>query len=352
MIRVLVAEDSPTARTLLVSMLESDPELRVVAEAKNGLEAVEMAERLRPDLITMDVQMPVMDGLTATQAIMSRIPTPIIVVSSQADLRQAELSLEATRAGALIVLPKPVGPTSPGFAAQRDQLVSMAKAMSKVIVVRRWSSTGARTVTPPSVPRLTERPALRHRTQLVAIGASTGGPAALRDIFAVLPKDFSVPIVVAQHIAKGFVDALAHWLDGAGGLHVIVATDGEALRPGTVYVAPDDQHLGVGTALGGRLTIKLAQSPAIGSFRPSATHLFESVARAIGAGVTAVILTGMGDDGVRGLSAVRSAGGRVIAQDEASCVIYGMPREAVRAGVVDIIAPLSDIAGHLMQVVA
>ena len=352
MIRVLVAEDSPTARELIVQMLESDPELRVVSQAKDGIEAVAMADRLRPDLITMDVQMPGMDGLSATQAIMTRFPTPIIIVSSQADLRQAELSLEATRAGALIVLPKPVGPNAPGFAAQRDQLVSMAKAMSKVKVVRRWSSTGDRVLTPPSMPRISERTSGRQRAQIVAIAASTGGPAAIRDILATLPKEFPVPIVVVQHIAKGFVGPLAHWLDGAGPLRVTVANEGDALRPATVYIAPDDSHLGVAASRSGALTVALSKEPPIGSFRPSGTHLFESVAAAAGAGVVAAILTGMGDDGVRGLQAVRLAGGRVIAQDEASCVIYGMPREAVRAGIVDIISPLSDIAGHLTQVVA
>jgi two-component system chemotaxis response regulator CheB len=351
-IRVLVAEDSQTARMLLVSMLESDPELRVVAQAANGVEAVEMAERLRPDLITMDVQMPEMDGLTATQAIMSRFPTPIIVVSSQADLRQAELSLEATRAGALMVLPKPVGPTSPGFSAQRDQLVSMAKAMSKVKVVRRWSSTGIGTATPKSVPRVVDRSPSRVRTQLIAIGASTGGPAALRDIFAALPADFPVPILVVQHIAKGFVGPLAHWLNGAGAIRVNVAGERDILRPGTVYLAPDDYHLGVRVSGDGMFMTALSQAPPVGSFRPSATHLFESAAGAAGKALSAVILTGMGDDGVKGLAAVRAAGGRIIAQDEASCVIYGMPREAVRAGLVDIVASLSDVAGHLMQVVA
>ena len=352
MIRVLVAEDSPTARMLIVNMLESDPELRVVAQAANGIEAVEMAERLRPDLITMDVQMPEMDGLTATQAIMSRFPTPIIVVSSQADLRQAELSLEATRAGALIVLPKPVGPTAPGFAAQRDQLISMAKAMSKVKVVRRWSSTGGATVTPKSVPRIVDRSPTRVRTQLIAIGASTGGPAALRDILAALPADFPVPILVVQHIAKGFVGPLAHWLSGAGPVRVNVAGERDVLRPATVYLAPDDHHLGVRVSPDGTFVTALSQAPPIGSFRPSANHLFQSAANAIGKALTAVILTGMGDDGVKGLANVRAVGARIIAQDEASCVIYGMPREAVRAGLVDIVSPLSDVAGHLMQVVA
>ncbi len=352
MIRVLVADDSPTARALIVGMLESDPEFHVVAQAVNGIEAVEKAEQLQPDLITMDVQMPEMDGLTATQAIMSRFPTPIIVVSSQADLRQAELSLEATRAGALIVLPKPVGPTSPGFAAQRDQLISMAKAMSKVKVVRRWTSTGGATATPQSLPRVIDRSPARVRTQLIAIGASTGGPAALRDIFAALPADFPVPILVVQHIAKGFVGPLAHWLSGAGPIRVNVAGERDALRPATVYIAPDDHHLGVRTSPDGMFLTSLAQSPPIGSFRPSANHLFQSTANAIGKALTAVILTGMGDDGVKGLAFVRAAGGRIIAQDEASCVIYGMPREAVRAGLVDVIAPLSDMAGHLMQAVS
>jgi two-component system chemotaxis response regulator CheB len=358
MIRVLVAEDSATARQLLVSMLQSDPAVRVVGEARTGAEALALAERLRPDLVTMDVEMPEMDGLEATRLIMGRVPTPIIIVSARANGRAAELSLEATRAGALLVLPKPVAPSAAEFEGQRAQLVAMAKAMAQVKVVRRWERgdagpRGARAGA--TEPRPAPAPSSGRAgppVRLVAVGASTGGPAALRDILAELPAGFPVPIVVVQHIARGFVGALASWLGSATPLAVTVAADGEPARAGTVYLAPDDTHLGVRAGDGGELRLALARTAPVGSFRPSATHLFESAAGCAGAGTLAVILTGMGDDGVAGLRAVHRAGGRILAQDEQSSVIYGMPREAVRAGVVDAVVPLGELPARIAEVVA
>ena len=344
MIRVLVAEDSPTARRLLVEMLTSDAAIVVVGEAVNGAEAVEMAERLHPDLITMDVQMPELDGLEATMRIMGKVPTPIIIVSARASDSEIELSLEATRAGALMVLAKPEGPLSPRFDEQREQLVAMVKVMSGVKVVRRWGASAAvrSRFTPVSVPLIsTERP------RLVAIGASTGGPAALRDLLNALPSTFNAPVLVVQHISKGFVGGLANWLGANTSLPVRVATSSELVRPGVVYIAPDDQHLGIRD--NGR--ILLSSAAPVGLFRPSASHLFESAAGAYGGAMIAVILTGMGDDGVSGLRAVHAAGGLVVAQDEATSVVYGMPREAVRAGVVSAVLPLQDIAPRLVEAV-
>jgi two-component system chemotaxis response regulator CheB len=349
MIRVLVAEDSPTARALLVAMLESDPDIRVVGQAHTGSEAVEMAARLEPDLITMDVEMPEMDGLTATQRIMMRTPTPIIIISAQAKGRVAELGLDATRAGALLVLPKPSGPDAPDFAAQRSQLVAMAKAMAQVKVVRRWSPGLERQ---PRPMQTVARAPGTEPARLVAVGASTGGPAALHDILAALPASFAAPILVVQHIARGFVSALAHWLGTDSPLRVRVASDGEAARPGVVYLAPDDRHLGVRADPAGSLHIALSRAEPLGGFRPSADWLFQSAAAAAGHGVLAVILTGMGDDGVEGLRAVRAAGGRVIAQDESTSVIYGMPREAVRAGVVHDVVALDDLPERMVEAVA
>jgi two-component system chemotaxis response regulator CheB len=362
MIRVLVAEDSPTARALLVEMLTSDPEIRVVGEAKTGSEAVSMAEALRPDLITMDVQMPEIDGLEATMRIMTRVPVPIIVVSSLASVSEMELSLEATRAGALMVLPKPEGPMSPRFAEQRAQLVLAVKSMAQVKVVRRWgasnpalrtsvgrsSATSAATsgeyarVTPGGIRQMSERP------RIVAIGASTGGPAALRDMLAELPPTFSVPVLVVQHISKGFVGGLALWLGASSRLRVRVAQAGDVAKKGHVYIAPDDRHLGIRDDF----RIVLSNDPPIGSFRPSASHLFASAASAFGAATVAVILTGMGDDGLHGLRAVHAAGGLVIAQDEATSVIWGMPREAIRAGLAGAIVPLGEMASRLVEVVS
>ena len=345
MIRVLVAEDSPTARQLIVEMLTSDPDITVIGEARNGLEAVEMAERLRPDLITMDVQMPELDGLEATMRIVGRVPTPIIIVSAQANANEVSLSLEATSAGALMVLPKPAGPTSSRFKEQRAHLIAMVKAMSDVKVVRRW---GASTPTTPRRAVGGDRVRSIERPRMIAIGASTGGPAAIRDVLHALPENLSVPILVVQHISKGFVAGLANWLGANTSLEVRVATASEIAYPGVVYLAPDDQHLGIGDD--GRII--LSNAPAIGSFRPSATHLFESAARAYGSRMIALILTGMGDDGVTGLRAVHAAGGMVLAQDEATSIVYGMPREAARAGVVSSVLALPHIAPFLIEAVA
>ncbi|HEU4629131.1 MAG TPA: chemotaxis-specific protein-glutamate methyltransferase CheB [Gemmatimonadaceae bacterium] len=354
-IRVLVVEDSPTVRQLLVAMLGSDPQIDVVGEADNGLDAVRAAVRLAPDLITMDVNMPGLDGLAATKEIMAEAPTAIIIVSSTANQRAVSLSLDATRAGALMVLPKPESPLAPGFAEQRAQLVSMAKAMAQVKVVRRWASRrGGRRPASTTAPRLARRAGDVATVRLVAIGCSTGGPAALQRILGELPADFPVPIAVVQHMAPGFVHGLATWLDGACALRVRVATEGERLQAGTVYLAGDDRQFGVARdprdprAVAARLT----DDAPVDGFRPSATHLFASVARALGADAAGVILTGMGRDGVDGLMALRRTGAPVLAQDEASSVVYGMAREAVQAGAVTELLPLDEIAGRLQELVA
>jgi two-component system chemotaxis response regulator CheB len=353
-IRVLVADDSATSRALLVGLFAEEPDFRVVGEAKNGQEAVEMAERLAPDLITMDVQMPVMDGLEATKQIMVRSPRPIIIVSSTAREQEVKLSLEATRAGALMVLPKPEGPASAGFAADRRQIVSMARAMSQVKVVRRHGAVGtpasSRTIASP--PPSTIRPRQQGVIRLVAIAASTGGPAAIQTILSDLPRSFPVPILVVQHIARGFTLGLAHWLAGESALDVRVGELNELAQPGAVYIAPDNRHIGCRVNGAGALRIVLDDSAAEGAFRPSASYLFRSVAESLGANAVSVILTGMGDDGIAGLRFAKAAGGRVIAQDEASSVIYGMPREAARADVVDWVLPLNAIARRLMELTA
>ena len=359
MIRVLIAEDSPTARALLVDMLDGDPDIQVVAQATTGLEAVEMAEKLQPDLITMDVHMPELDGLQATERIMLRSPRPIIIVSSQARDADVSLSLDATRAGALLVLPKPEGPGSRNFVRDQRQLVAMVKALAGVKVVRRWRGSGP---IPPTEQKVEPRrpgissssPTRRHSTgrppaAVVAIAASTGGPAALRDLLSILPASFPAPIFIVQHIAKGFVHGLAKWLGTDSRLSVRVAVNGETPRPGSVYIAPDGLHMEVKKSEADQLRIALTTSSPVGTFRPSASRLFSSVANAVGERALAVILTGMGDDGVIGLHEVRRARGTVLAQDETSSVIYGMPREAVRAGVVDEVVSLQNLPDRLVQ---
>ena len=340
MIRVLVAEDSVTVRELLVAILESDPGMTVVGQAKNGVEAVELAKRLRPNVITMDVHMPLMDGFEATREIMVQAPTPIIIISSSSSERDVELSLHALRAGALMVVAKPDDPGSPQFDGRQGQFRTMVKAMADVKVVRRWAERAPRERVRPGGP-VAGRPTSPSR--LVAIAASTGGPAALQRILGDLPTDFPAPILVVQHIARGFVSGLADWLNTGCSVRVRIAQHGEPLVERTAFLAPDDRHLGVGRH--GRLVVD--DSPAIKGFRPSASRLFESAAQAYGSAVAAVILTGMGDDGVAGLPAVKAAGGYVIAQDEGTSVVYGMPREAIAAGVVDAVLAVDDIAPRL-----
>lgn len=339
MIRVLVAEDSPTVRALLVAVLAADPEIRIAGEARDGVEAVELAKRLRPDAIVMDVHMPRLDGFEATKAIMAEAPAPIVIVSSSVNVRDVETSMRALRAGALTILAKPPGPDAPGFEEEGRRFVETVKAMADVKVVRHR----VRAAAPPSGPR----GAAAAPARVVAIAASTGGPAALARVLADLPPDFPAPVLVVQHISPGFVDGLASWLHAEGPLRVKVAEDGEPLAPHTVYLAPDGRHLG--TDNGSR--IALAAGPPLRGYRPSASRLFESVARAFGPASLALVLTGMGDDGVEGLAEVRRAGGRVVAQDRATSVVFGMPGAAAEAGLADLVIPLPAIGSTLLEAV-
>jgi two-component system, chemotaxis family, protein-glutamate methylesterase/glutaminase len=340
MIRAIIADDSPTARQLLRVILEQEGDITVIGEASDGAAAVAMVSETRPDLVIMDVHMPGADGLQATKEIMVRAPTPILIVSA-VTRRDVDLSLSATQAGALMALPKPAGPASPQFEQSARELRDMARAMAQVKVVRRWSAS-------VPAPGATMRLNRSEPADLVAMAASTGGPAALRRVLMDLPATFPAPILVVQHIARDFTTGFVDWLAGSCGLPVELARDGEALRAGTVYVAPDDAHLGVSSGL----RVSLSDAPPIGGFRPSATHLFESAARAAGRRLVAVVLTGMGTDGADGLAVAHRAGACVIAQDEASSVVYGMAQEAVRRGAVDMIVPVEEIATRLVELVA
>ncbi len=353
LIRVLVAEDSPTARALLVRMLSAASGLEVIGEATNGIDAVEMTKRLKPDVVTMDIQMPGLDGFEATTRIMTECPTPIVIISSL-DVKSVEFSMEALRAGALAVLPKPVGPTAADFGQVSRYLAATVRSMSQVKLVRRWPANApykasASTLTATSASADTRPSAASTATlKAITIAASTGGPAALHKLFAALPAELPVPILFVQHIALGFAEGFASWLDGNCQLRVKVARAGEPIRKGTAYLAPDDQHLGISE----RMTVVLSSAPPTGSFRPSASFLFESAANVLGAGAVGVILTGMGSDGVDGLRTLKAAGGLVIAQDEASCEIFGMPGAAVAAGVTDLVLPLDNIAAQLQRIAA
>ena len=340
MIRVLIAEDSMTCLGLLTAIIETDPALKLIGHAANGAAAVSMTRELRPDVVLMDIHMPIMDGFEATRQIMVDAPTPIVIVSATVNVREVAVSMHALRVGALAVLPKPGLTGKDDFVERAREFTASVRAMSAVRVVQRWEARSLPPSTPPS--RSSAQPTI------VAVAASTGGPGAIYRVLSELPADFPLPILVVQHIAKGFVDGLAAWLDGASPLTVKVAEHAEALQPGRVYVAPDDQHLGVS----GRRTVALSKQAAVAGFRPSGTFLFDSVAEHHRSGAVAVILTGMGEDGLPGLRKVREAHGRVLAQDAETSVVFGMPGAAVAAGLADMTLPIDMIAARLQHLVA
>jgi two-component system chemotaxis response regulator CheB len=339
-LRVLVADDSLVARRLLVHILTGDPELEVVEEAADGKAAVRETARLRPDVIVMDVLMPEMDGIEATRRIMEATPTPIVLVSASYDPEDVAGSFQALQAGALTLLPKPRGPQATGFADGCASLTVTVKLMADVKLVRQRPAR-------PSHPARLEpgQPRRERKAQIVALAASTGGPGALATILGALPQAVPVPILVVQHIAPGFHQGLVDWLDSVSPLPVHLARDRQPLRPGEVLVAPEDRHLGV--TAGGR--VALSSDPSIGGHRPSATHLFQSVAQSHGPGAVGVILTGMGADGVAGLQTLKALHGTVFAQDEATSVVFGMPREAVAMGLADRVLPIAAIPGALIE---
>ena len=336
-LRVLVVDDSATSRSLLARLLNESPHLEVIGEATSGPQAVRMTARLRPDVITIDIHMPFMDGYETTRRIMEETPLPIVIVSADHHTENVAKSFRALEAGALAVFPKPGTGPATDFDSRAAELVEAVRLMAGVKVIRRHSRPRRRReIEPSKVPGIAE---------VVAIGASTGGPAALAQLLARLPADFAAPILVVQHLARGFEAGLTAWLDGVSPLDVHLAKDGDELVPGQVLIAPHDVHLGVSR---GRRVV-LEDSDPIGRHRPSATHLFKSVGDVFGSGSLGVILTGMGDDGVAGLDDLRRAGGHVLAQDESSCVVYGMPGSAVAAGVVDEVVPLGMLAETIVH---
>ncbi len=344
MVRVLIAEDSPTLRILIRRILENDPGIRVVGEATNGNEAVALCRSLNPDIVTMDIHMPGMDGYEAIRHIMAEMPRPIVVLTSTESDSRLGITHKAIDYGALMVLGKPKG--MPGADPEADNLISQIKAMADVKVVRRTRWPQPEQSKMPGKAAM-PRSARRQRVRLVAIGVSTGGPPALQVILSRLPAGFPAPILVVQHMSRNFIGGLATWLNETTPLQVRVAQTGEKLTPGMVYLAPDGNHLAV-TADG---SAWLKTMSLVDGHCPSATVLFESAAAVKGPETAGVILTGMGSDGARGLKTLHDAGGYTMAQDEASCVIFGMPREAIAMGAVNEVLPLEMISGRLKELV-
>lgn len=329
MIDVVVVEPAAAVRDGLASLMRAAAGVRVVAVSADADAALRSVVRQRPSVVLVAAEM---SGAAAlTRAIMTEAPTPVIVV---VDPASASMAAPVMAEGAVGVQPRP----RDAAGARRFQAVVVA--LAEVSVVRRRRTAQPGSSTPGPTPERAVTPG-----RVVGVAASTGGPAALQELFSRLPRSLPVPVVVVQHIVAGFVGGLVASLQVASPLPIQVARDGEALAPGTVYVAADEQHLSVTPA--GRA--RLDASPPVGGYRPSATVLFTSIAAAYGASAIAVVLTGMGTDGLAGLHDVRRAGGQILVQDERSSVVYGMPGAAVEAGIADLTASVTGIAQRVTE---
>jgi len=329
-IRVLVVDDSAFQQTVITDILESDPEIEVIGHAGDGVEAIEQTIKLKPDVITMDINMPKMDGLDATREIMAKKPTPIVVVSTIIQ-KQEEFALNCLDRGALDFVPLS-GQTD----ALVEELLSKIKVCSRIKVV-----THPRTRKPPIPPG-----SVRNKEyEIVGIAVSTGGPVALKVVLSELPPLFPVPVVIVQHIPEGFTKGLAEWLGGQSRISIKEAKDGERLDPGRVYLAPSGYHLVVDR----EKKINLLDNELEHYYhKPSGDIMLKSIAEVYGHKAIGIILTGMGKDGAEGIRAIREAGGFTLAQDRKSSIIYGMNKTAIDAGSIKEVVPLDQIAKRLL----
>lgn len=340
-IRVLLVDDSAVVLASLERLLADTPEIQVVGKARNGQEALDLIPRVKPDVVCTDLHMPVMDGFTLTQQVMSLHPLPILVVSASVQQGEdADNIFRVIEAGAVDVFAKPLG--ADDRRQLRQALIAKIRVLAGVKVIRRHTRQAPANTQAAPLPRGTST-----KTRLVAIGSSTGGPQALHTILSSLPASFAAPILCVQHISAGFADGMVDWLGNHCGLHVQTARHGETPRPGTVYFPREGTHLEIDC--NGALASSLG--PSLDGHRPSITVTFTSVAEYFRRGATGVLLTGMGRDGADGMKAIADAGGVTIAQDEESSVVFGMPAEAIKLGAAKYVLPLEEIAGTLIGLV-
>ncbi len=351
-IRVLVVDDSALVRQVMSSVLSTDPEIKVIATAADPIFALAKMQIEWPDVITLDLEMPRMDGLTFLRRIMSEHPTPVVICSTLTEAG-SKIALEALAAGAAEVIAKPKIGLQERLTESAATLIQVVKSAARANP-RRLASTNVYTPVPPKLsadvmlPPISGRHVFRGKESLIAIGASTGGTQALELVLRSLPQD--VPgIVVVQHMPEFFTKAFADRLNTLCALEVREAVDGDQITPGLVLIAPGGRHLLVAASTGGAYHAEVRDGPPVSRHRPSVNVLFRSVARVAGPCALGIIMTGMGDDGAIGLAEMHKTGARTIAQDEASCVVYGMPKEAVALGAVDRIMPLNQIANAIVE---
>jgi two-component system, chemotaxis family, protein-glutamate methylesterase/glutaminase len=355
-IRVLIVDDSAVYREFLAHVLGADPFIQVVGAARDGPAAFDAVTTLRPDVITMDINMPGMSGYEVTRRIMETIPTPIIVVSAADDISDVEMSFKAMESGAVAVVSKVRGGDSPDAEAQTRELIQMVKLMAEVKVIKRWArkvssgydhtDVGADHSVSVTLPRKLSAAGVPGGVSAILIGASTGGPLPIRTILSALPPGFPSAVLIVQHIAAGFVNGFSDWLAEASRLPVHVAAEGEPINAGHVYIAPDETHMGV--RAGPR--VSLSRSDPEHGLRPAVSYLFRSAASVFGKKVVGVLLSGMGTDGAEEMKALRDLGAVTFAQDSESCVVYGMPGEAVMLGGATYTLPPEAIASALVSI--
>lgn len=364
-IRVLVVDDSAFMRKVITDILASDPDIEVIDRARNGLECIEKVKQLNPDVITLDIEMPVMNGLEALELLMVQHPLPVVMLSSLTK-EGADATIRALEYGAFDFVTKPSGPISLDIHKVADGIVEKVKAaaqtksrVKKSSLFSRWSvpQRPSAATTPPVIPTVTESPISRvppnqrssRQNKLVALGTSTGGPKALQTVLTAIPVHFPAPICIVQHMPAGFTKSLAQRLDTLCAIKVMEVEDGQAIEPGTAYIAPGGYHFEVHET-GGKLKAHLHQQDPRSGHRPSVDVLFESISRLTNVDKWAIIMTGMGNDGTKGLKEMKQAGQVTsIIEDESTCVVYGMPRSAIQADLADKVVPLDKIADSLCK---
>ncbi len=343
-IKVMVVDDSAVVRKVMSAILDRDPEIRVIGTAHDPIFAIEKMRREWPDVVTLDVEMPRMDGITFLAQLMAERPTPVVICSSLTT-KNAETTLQALAAGAVSIITKPSLGVEGFLRDASDDLVAAVKSAARANMgaVQRSAQLSSRTHE-RTAPRL----AMAQTTErIVAIGTSTGGTVALEAVLTELPR-VSPGIVIVQHMPEMFTAAFAARLDSLCEITIQEARNGQRVLPGLALIAPGGKHMQLARS-GAQYIVEVKDGPPVNRHRPSVDVLFRSVAKYAGRNAMGVIMTGMGDDGARGLREMREAGAYTLAQDEASCVVYGMPREAVKHGAVDRILPLSALAGAIMR---
>lgn len=351
--KVLVVDDSVFMQKLISNMIEEDDALQVIATARNGAEAVELVKRLRPDVVTLDIEMPEMNGLEALQQIMRECPTRVLMLSSMTQ-QGAEATVTALQYGAIDFIAKPSGSITKDLVRMKQELIAKMKLAMQTAPKAKpgWSGSNAMEQSSAARQHVVPQPSTRFR-EIVAIGTSTGGPRALDQVISSLPADFPAPVLIVQHMPPKFTKSLAERLHRSSALRVVEAEDGQIIESGCAYIAPGNYHM-IAEESGAEYRIRLHQEPPCSGHRPSVDVLFDSVAKLDRLKQYYVLMTGMGGDGAQGMMRAKERAGErcvTIAESEETCIVYGMPRSAVELGCVDLVLPVTQIAEKLTTLV-